>query len=201
MRTEVIKYLVLSGKHSEAFQKAQIYQEMQSYAESLDEMSETEALQIAQYFEGINDFKQAGKYYESAEHYTNSLTCYMNAGEESLDYAIEMIAKSQSELLFNKMLDYLDGTRDGDPKDTKWAFKLYLSFGRVDDACQIAVAIVEKELGDGNYKEAHNHIFRLLTEIIEKKVKVSYDLHQKMIMIHSYTLVRLLLFIEKSNFY
>ena len=39
---------------------------MESYAESLEELTEAEALKIAQYFEGINSFHQAAKYYESA---------------------------------------------------------------------------------------------------------------------------------------
>ena len=74
------------------------------------------------------------------------------------------------------MLDFLEGGNDNDPKDTKYAFKLYLTFGKIDEACMIAIAIVDKELEEGNYKDAHNLLYHLLTEIIEKKVKVSYEL-------------------------
>lgn len=65
-RKEAIKFLVLAGKHNEAFNKAQVYQEMESYADSLEEVTEAEALKIAQYFEGINNHHNAAKYYELA---------------------------------------------------------------------------------------------------------------------------------------
>ena len=89
---------------------------MESYADSLEEVTETEALKIAQYFEGINNHHNAAKYYEIAQQYNNSLNCYLNAGESYLDYAIEMVSKSQSDLLFNRMMDFLEGDDDNDPK-------------------------------------------------------------------------------------
>ena len=57
----------------------------------------------------------------------------------------------------------------------------------------LVIAIVDKELEDGNYKVAHNILFQLLSEIIERKVKVTYELIQKMNVIHSYTIVKRLI--------
>lgn len=195
MRKESILFLVYAGKQSEAFSKAGVYQEMEAYADALEEVTEEEALKIAQYFEGINNYKEAGRFYEIAEQFNNSLEAYLNAGEDAIELAILMISKCQSELLFNKMLDYLEGVHDNEVKDTKYAFKLYLAFGRIEDACLIAIAIVDKELEDGNYKDAHNLLFQLMNEIIEKKVKVSYELLQKTIIIHSYIIVAIIIII------
>jgi hypothetical protein len=83
MKAETIKYMVLAGKQNEAFSKAQGYQEMEVYAESLEELNEREALKIAQYFEGVNNHKKAGVYYEKANKYSNALDCYLRVG--SLD--------------------------------------------------------------------------------------------------------------------
>jgi hypothetical protein len=77
MKAETIKYMVLAGKQNEAFSKAQGYQEMEVYAESLEELNEREALKIAQYFEGVSNHKQAGLYYEKAGKYSNALDCYL----------------------------------------------------------------------------------------------------------------------------
>lgn len=189
MRAETIKFMVLAGKHNDAFSKAQVYQEMDMYADSLEEMNEKEALKIAQYYEGVSKFKHAGMYYEKATKYTNALDCYLQAGDDALNNAIDCVSKSQNETLFFKMLDYLEGDDSHDPKDPKYAFKLYLMFGKIDEASKIAIAIVKSEMEDGNYKEAHRIVIDMLTEILERKAKISFELIQKIIIIHSYTLV------------
>lgn len=189
MRGETIRFMVLAGKHNDAFSKAQIFQEMEMYANSVEDLNEKEALKIAQYYEGISKFKQAGIYYEKAGKYTNALDCYMQAGDDAIDQAIDCVSKSQNETLFFKMLDFLEGDDTHDPKDPKYAFKLYLTFGKMDEASKIAIAIVKSEMEDGNYKEAHKILINMLTEILERKAKISFELIQKTIIIHSYTLV------------
>ena len=54
----------------------------------------------------------------------------------------------------------------------------------------LAIAIVGREMEEGNYKVSHDILFALLSEIRAKKVKVSFELIQKMIIIHSYSIVR-----------
>jgi WD repeat-containing protein 19 len=66
MRAETIKFMVLAGKHNDAFSKAQVYQEMEMYANSVEDLNEKEALKIAQYYEGVSKFREAGTYYEKA---------------------------------------------------------------------------------------------------------------------------------------
>jgi WD repeat-containing protein 19 len=72
MKKEAIGFLVRAGKKTDAFNKAQIYQEMESYAENLEEINAQESLKIAQYYEGKDDYKRAGKYYETSGQYNNS---------------------------------------------------------------------------------------------------------------------------------
>lgn len=189
MRGETIKFMVLAGKHNDAFSKAQVFQEMEMYANSVEDLNEKEALKIAQYYEGVSKFKLAGTYYEKAGKYSNALDCYMQAGDEALDQAIDCVSKSQNESLFFKMLDFLEGDDTHDPKDPKYAFKLYLMFGKIEEASKIAIAIVKSEMEEGNYKEAHKILIYMLTEILERKAKISFELIQKTIIIHSYTLV------------
>lgn len=189
MKGDEIKFMVLAGKQNEAFTKAQSYQAMEEYANSLEEMSEQEAFKIAQYFEGINKHKEAGIYYEKAGKFSNAVGCFLLGGDKYLEDAIECAAKSQSENLFYKVLEFLEGGANDDPKDPKYAFKLYLAFGKTDEASRTAIAIVKKEMEDGKYKEAHKMLVNMLSEIIERKAKISYDLIQKTIVIHSYTIV------------
>jgi hypothetical protein len=54
----------------------------------------------------------------------------------------------------------------------------------------LAIAIVGREMEEGNYKVSHDILFALLSEIRSKKVKVSFELIQKMIIIHSYSIVK-----------
>jgi hypothetical protein len=72
MKKEAIGFLVRAGKKTDAFNKAQIYQEMEAYAENLEEINAQESLKIAQYYEGKDDYKRAGKYYETSGQYNNS---------------------------------------------------------------------------------------------------------------------------------
>lgn len=193
-KADTIKYMVLAGKQTEAFSKAQIYQEMDMYADSLDELTEKDALRIAQYYEGIGKARKAGNYYEKAEKYTNALDCYLqNEGDDAIDDAIDCISKSQNESLFYRLLDFLEGDDKNDPKEPKYAFRLYLTFGKIEEASKIAVVMVKMEMEEGNYKEAHKIMINMLTEILERKAKISYDLIQKIIVIHSYTIVKKLI--------
>lgn len=189
MKAETIKFLVLAGKLNEAFSKASLYQEMEKYAESLEELTKPEALKIAQYFEGVNKFKNAGIYYEKAGKYSNSLECYLLAGDDALENAIICVQNSQSDSMFNKLLRHLEGDDSNDPKDPKFAFKLHLLCGKIPEATKIAIAIVKMEMEDAKYKEAHKLLIDMLTEILERKAQVSFELMQHIIVIHSYTIV------------
>lgn len=75
-------------------------------------------------------------------------------------------------------------------KEPKYAFKLYLTFGKIDEASKIAIAMVKSEAEEGKYKEAHKLLVSMLTEILERKAKISFELVQKIVLIHSQTLVR-----------
>jgi WD repeat-containing protein 19 len=123
----------------------------------------------------------------------------MGAGDELIEDAIEMVSKSQNEILFDKLMEYLEGDEEHDPKDPKYAFKLYLTFGKIEPAVRMALFIVQKEQEDGNYTEAHGILFNLLLEMTDKKVKVSYELLQKMIIIHSYTIVNKLIKLDEHE--
>ena len=79
----------------------------------------------------------------------------MSAGDSLIDDAIDMVAKSQNEILFDKLMEYLEGDDNTEPKDTKYAFKLYLTFGKIEPAVRMALFIVQREQMDGNYTEAH----------------------------------------------
>lgn len=111
---------------------------MEAYADNLEEITPQESLKIAQYYEGKDDYKKAGKYYEQAGQYNNSLKCYISAGDELIENAIEMVSKSQNEILFDRLMEYLEGDEEHDPKDPKFAFKLYLTFGKIEPAVRMA---------------------------------------------------------------
>lgn len=50
--------------------------------------------------------------------------------------------------------------------------------------------MVKSEAEEGKYKEAHKLLVSMLTEILERKAKISFELVQKIVLIHSQTLVR-----------
>jgi tetratricopeptide (TPR) repeat protein len=77
-----------------------------------------------------------------------------------------------------------------EPVDPIYLFKLYLRFGKVDHANTIALAIIDRELIDGSYKSAFHHSCTVRTMLIKAQAKAVGELRNKIIVLHSYMLVK-----------
>lgn len=77
-----------------------------------------------------------------------------------------------------------------EPVDPIYLFKLYLKFSRSDQANTIALAIIDRELIDGSYKSAYQHACVILTHLLQAKIKINVELRNKIIVLHSYVLVK-----------
>ncbi len=195
-----IQFLVMSKCTDEAFHLARLHGQMELYADSLGKEANPEEYEsVALHFEGEKNYYLAGKYYMLASSYPESLKHLIkkhpNAEIEALaiDLAVECIGKANNETLTNMLIEYLMGDHDEMPKDAKYLFKLYLSLKKYVEAAKTAVLIAKQEQISGNYRDAHDVLYGMYTDLEKEKIKIPFELIQNLMLLHSYILIKVIL--------
>ena len=106
---------------------------------------------------------------------------------------IEMVGRVKIDPLTHELVDYLMGEKDGIPKEPQHTFKLYRAIGNTKQAIKIAITIANQEQELGNYSYAHEILFETYKDIRQNKLHIPYDLNQKLMILHSYTIGRRLI--------
>lgn len=88
------------------------------------------------------------------------------------------------------IIDYLIGETDGEPKDFKYLFRLYMSLKRYREAAKTAVIISAEEQNMGNYKNAHELLFGMSYELKKQNLKIPNEMISSLMLIHSYMLAK-----------
>lgn len=94
-------------------------------------------------------------------------------------------------MLANELIDYLLGESDGIPKDAKFLFRLYMARKQYKEASKSAIIIANEEQINGNYRNAHDILFSMYQELKHNQIKIPYQMHWNLMLLHSYILVRL----------
>lgn len=116
----------------------------------------------------------------------------MKCGDSEIDAAIDVVGKSQNENLTHQLIDFLVGEKDGVPKDSSYIYRLYLALKKYDDAAKTALIIAREEQDLGNYVSARNIVFETARKLEDAGMKVSLQLRQSYVLLHSYLLVKTL---------
>jgi len=196
---ESIEFLVLAGLKDEAFTIAISTGNIEAYVAMLKDIPSEEALKIAQFLEGKNRTAEAAKYYEIAGNPLKALKLFIQAGSDNIPYAIELVARVKQENLTQLLLDYLIGETDDVPKDPKWTFRLYMALGDLQKAARIALTIANDEQERGNYKPAHAFLYETQKELKEKNLAIPWDLYQRLLVLHSYVIVKRLVKMKEDE--
>mmetsp|Transcript_14238 Transcript_14238/g.14222 ORF Transcript_14238/g.14222 Transcript_14238/m.14222 type:complete len:309 (-) Transcript_14238:10-936(-) len=106
---------------------------------------------------------------------------------------IEMVGKVKIDSLTHELVDYLMGEKDGIPKEPQHTFKLYRAIGNTRQAIKIAITIANQEQELGNYSYAHEILYETYKDIRQNKLHIPYDLNQKLMVLHSYSIGRRLI--------
>ena len=115
--------------------------------------------------------------------------------ENEIDDGNAFAPKNELDLYFREGMQNTDRVFKAqntvpEPVDPIYLFKLYLRFGKVDQANTIALAIINRELVDGSYKSAHQHAFLIYSDMIQQKAKVHPELRNKYVILQSYSIVK-----------
>ncbi|XP_078534454.1 WD repeat-containing protein 19 isoform X1 [Lissotriton helveticus] len=192
-----IQFLVMSKCNDEAFQLAQQHNKMEIYADIIgSENTTTEDYQsIALYFEGEKKHFQAGKFFllcgQHARALKHFLKCPSTEDNAAIEMAIETVGQAKDELLTNQLIDYLMGESDGMPKDAKYLFRLYMALKQYREAARTAIIIAREDQSAGNYRNAHDVLFSMYTELRTQKIKIPSEMATNLMILHSYILVKI----------
>ncbi|XP_064419402.1 WD repeat-containing protein 19 isoform X2 [Latimeria chalumnae] len=191
-----IQFLVMSKCNDEAFQLAQQHNQMEVYADIIGSDATSEDYQsIALYFEGEKKHFLAGKFFllcgQHARALKHFLKCPNTEDSMAIEMAIETVGHAKDEALTNQLIDYLMGESDGMPKDAKYLFRLYMALKQYREAARTAIIIAREEQSAGNYRNAHDVLFSMYTELRAQKIKIPSEMATNLMILHSYILVKI----------
>lgn len=191
-----IHFLVLSQCNDEAFQLAQQHGQMEVYADIIGSDATQEDYQsIALYFEGEKKHLLAGKFFQKCGQYSRALKHYLKCPnmEDTLavEMAIETVGQAKDPALTTQLIDYLLGESDGIPKDAKFLFRLYMALQQYREAARTAIIIAREEQSAGNYRNAHDVLFSMYTELQAQKIRIPSEMATNLMILHSYLLVKI----------
>lgn len=186
-----IEFLLMAKRSEDAFELAKTHSEMEVYAKTLGEdISPEEAMNIAHFYETMQDWGKAGEFYALCAQYHKALKLFLNCGEREMDKAIDVVGKARSDMLTHTLIDFLMGETDGVPKDPNFIFRLYMALGNYPQAAKTAIIIARQEQELGNYKVAHNILFETHRELEIQRIRVPQALRRALLLLHSYILVK-----------
>ncbi|XP_038608159.1 WD repeat-containing protein 19 isoform X1 [Tachyglossus aculeatus] len=192
-----IQFLVMSKCNNEAFTLAQQHNQMEIYADVIGSEGATneDYQSIALYFEGEKKHFQAGKFFFLCGQYSRALKHFLKcpASEDNvaIEMAIETVGQAKDESLTSQLIDHLMGESDGMPKDAKYLFRLYMALKQYREAARTAIIIAREEQSAGNYRNAHDVLFSMYTELRTRKITIPSEMATNLMILHSYILVKI----------
>jgi WD repeat-containing protein 19 len=196
--SSALQFLVLSKCNDEAFAMAESYDHMQLYAEVVGEDSTTEDyLRIATHFQRVSDHLRAGQFFLKAREFTKALEHFIQCSlsqypeGEHIDLAIQTAAEAGDEAPVQRLTDYLIGEIDTVPKDARYLFQMYMALGQYPEAARTAILIAREDQTAGNYRNAHDVLFNMYTELRDREIRIPAEMVQNLMLLHSYILVKL----------
>ncbi|XP_053210855.1 WD repeat-containing protein 19-like isoform X2 [Panonychus citri] len=210
-----IEFLILSKCNDEAFQLATSTGNVDIFANFLLDLTDQQQSKnngpakepfasklvedfksLAIYYEQSKNPLMAGKFYclsgncrKGVKLLLQSATITGDVGE-AIKIAIDFVSINRDDQAIRYLIDYLMGEPDGEPKDFKYLFRLYMALGQFKDAARTAVIIAKEEQSAGNYRNAHDLLFGMCQELRRQKIKVPMEMDLTLMLIHSYLLAK-----------
>ncbi|XP_053110027.1 WD repeat-containing protein 19 isoform X2 [Hemicordylus capensis] len=173
------------------------HNKMEIYADiiSSEDTTNEDYQSIALYFEGEKKHFQAGKFFLLCGQYARALKHFLKSPNTddnlAIEMAIETVGQAKDEALTNQLIDYLMGESDGIPKDAKYLFRLYMALKQYREAARTAIIIAREEQCAGNYRNAHDVLFSMYSELKTQKIKIPSEMATNLMILHSYILVKI----------
>jgi len=155
-----------------------------------DQGTREQHMAIAKYYEQRNLLAQGAKHFALCEEYGMALRLYLKVGEKEIDRAIDVVGKARNDSLTHTLIDYLMGESDNVPKDPNYIYRLHKALGNFMQAAGTALIIAKQEQEMGNYKQAHQLLFKTYQDMKAQKLALPHELWRRLMIIHSYIIVK-----------
>ncbi|XP_050681602.1 WD repeat-containing protein 19 [Leptidea sinapis] len=197
--TSAIKFLVMSLCFDEAFQLARKNGKLDLYGDILIQTSQVrpeDFKSLALHFEGEKNHLYAGKFYFHSGDYNKAMSHLLKSGgteeeeNEAITIAIDTAAASDDEKLSRRLIEFLLGETDGNPRDPRHLFRLYMAKKQFTEAAKTAVIISVSEMSGGRYRAARDVARGLCAALRARSLPVPRDLRRTVAVLHAYILVR-----------
>lgn len=84
-------------------------------------------------------------------------------------------------------------------QDAKFLFKYYISLKMYREAAKTAVVIASEEQANGSYRIAHELLFGMYQELVNEGIKVSFEVQNNLMLLHSYLIIKVKFFQIKCS--
>lgn len=186
-----VEFYLLAKNDEEAFLLAERQDEMATYEAGLgDNGTRDQYKRIAKYYEQRNILAYAARHYANCEEYSTALKLYLKVGEKEIDHAIEVVGRARNDSLTHTLIDYLMGETDNVPKDANYVYRLHKALGNYMQAAGTAHIIAKQEQEMGNYKQAHQLLFRTYQDLKSQQLALPQELWRRLMLLHSYVIVK-----------
>lgn len=186
-----VEFLLRANNNDEAFSMAERHDEMETFEQNLGEKgTPSQRLQIARYYEQRNHLSKAAEHYCLCKQYDMALRLYLKVGEKEIDHAIDVVGKARNDSLTHTLIDYLMGETDNVPKDPNYVYRLHKALGNYMQAAGTALIIAKQEQDMGNYKHAHQLLYRTYQDLKGQKLALPQELWRRLMILHSYVIVK-----------
>ena len=198
-KKETIEYKLIAKRYDEAFAIAQSYNEMKIYGDYMikNSKNQDEFKKIASYYEGKNQYGEAGVFFEKIGEYQKALKMYTKSNNEKyFEKAIEMVGQMKDDNLVNDLIDFFL-VESKNPKAHHFLTKLYILLGNFKDACDIAISLALDEQKFSKYNEAHQILLDIYISLKDKNLPVSLELNHRLSVLHSYRIAKKFIRLKK----
>uniref|UniRef100_A0A1I7TM25 TPR_REGION domain-containing protein n=1 Tax=Caenorhabditis tropicalis TaxID=1561998 RepID=A0A1I7TM25_9PELO len=190
-----IQFLVMSQCVQEAFELAEKNNSLKEYANAIEKHGNiSQSLELAEYYNKLNDMYMAAKFYTQAGHYSTAMSLLFKNGddEDCVALAVDCGIKSKDPALTNKLITLLLG-ENNQMKDPAQLFRLYVGLGRTKEAAKTAVVVASIHQDNGSYRGARDLLFQMHQQLREKMMRIPLDMNKSLMIIHSYMIVKTLI--------
>ena len=190
--------------------------ELNLNAQKVDQNLAKQLQRIAIYYEEEHNLLNSGKFYclagQLRKGIANLLKAHQNrklsfkhssasqsqSAEDPLKLAIECACKSNDEQSIQQVIEVLvNELESGSQTDFQYLFKLYMSCGQFREATKTALLLAKEEQINGNYETAHGLLVEMCKNLLNNKLKISFELLSALHLLHCYKLAKLYLKFEK----
>uniref|UniRef100_A0A5S6PZ42 WD repeat-containing protein 19 n=1 Tax=Trichuris muris TaxID=70415 RepID=A0A5S6PZ42_TRIMR len=190
-----VRLLVLVGCFADALELAKETNNVEVFADAIDEGNPEIYLEVADYFRKQEKYNLAGKFYLKAGNYETAFDYLMKdpSDSSSLKLALHCAASSKDERMISTLLDCLTGKSDRAPKSLKHLFQFYVLLERFNDAAKVAVSLAREKQREGQYRLARDLLFNFHQTLKKKHVTIPFELNETLMLLHTYLLVKRLI--------